>query len=408
MKKAALIIGSLFAVFALGACEADEQEDLSEQIEALEEQIETIHTEVVERDETIESLEEEIAILKDSLYEGSVTFSLDSEDEMHSETIHFSTDEEGTLKLLEAAFSIDFTESDFGVFLESVGPIDPVPGSYIALYKNGEMADVGIGDIEYEDGDHFHFAMEFFDESAEVIHEGLTALEGNFESLKDDSTLDHTLFFGLQHLGALQPDDATIDPDEAESSGDLINAIFTQRALDADTLEYEEALLEQADTDWLYPASLQVLALQDESLDLEHFHNEYIDNIDGDTLDEHDEDSLAMAYFALDSLGEDDLREQIVLLMEEAPSEYPYSDNAASHAHRVMVLAHANELEVAHVQSLVNYQLESGMFAYEIDDDTPDTAFSTPQALLALAYAQQTIDGFDGHPFETDGPIEQD
>gem|GEM_PF-3132250 len=390
-KHVAMMILLFVGLFTLGACEGNE-ESLEAEIETLEATIASLEGELSQKSETIDTLETELDALKDDLYDGVLTLSLETPEGIKSETVYFESDESNAYELLDSTFSVDASETDTGVFLHRIESLRELPGGFISILKNDEPADSGIKDIEFEDGDHLHFTLEFFDETGALLYDGLS----EYENVADSLNASRDTFFTALHSKQLDVIDYELD-DSPQNDGELLNAIFMGRAVGEDTQAFEEALADDLEVDHLYPASLNVLALSDETLDLESFHESFLDEVDVDTINDYSMDTAALTYFALIKLGETSDAQAIASELEEA-EQFPDYNNAPAYAHRLMVLAHNDTIETDDVAQLLNFQTHEGGFSYMLEDDA-DLMFSTPQAYLALAYAQHVMDGFEGHPY---------
>ena len=50
--------------------------------------------------------------------------------------------------MVDGKLLVNYTESSFGPYVTSIGGFTPTGNSYWALYHNGAMSMVGIGDLE--------------------------------------------------------------------------------------------------------------------------------------------------------------------------------------------------------------------------------------------------------------------
>ncbi len=405
MKKLFSILITLTLVFTLAAC----SEETGEEVESMQSRIEDLEEENTTLKTSVDDLESMLANIEESLNEEKIVFTIETDATTEAQTVPYTEDEDKTLlDLLEFAYDIDYTESDFGAFLNKVGAIEASEGNFISIYKNGEATDLGISDVTYNGGDHFHFELSWWDDT-------LKALDGSLNLFMTNQAVDfsenHQVVLGLTHLGH---DDAYAMPDVASEAGagTLINHIFVEYAQDNDVKALQDDLEAVASTEYIYSAAMSYLALSVNDESYTQFEDDLKAKLDTFDVSATGNDTLGMVLMALSVMEDSDydtLETSIVDHLKANAYNNEYGDNAATFSQIILGLLAAGEDPRADtyvendmnlVEHLLAYQTEDGAFNYMLDDDTADLDFSTPQAFFALAAYQASLnDEAFTHPY---------
>jgi len=338
----------------------------------------------------------------------TLTFTVHTPTAMVEETLSFeSGTEETVFDLLLTVFDVDYGEFDGGVFLNAVGDLDSPEGSFISVSKNGVPIAEAINIVSFEDGDHFTFEREWWDQAAYIAYVLDAMIDAHLDAWAVE-TPSIQVFLALYHLDMLDEfsfEKADLD-DEASTSDHLKNIIIA-RGLGLDYQADQQHLADQVEPVHLYTDAMMVLGLYDAELEAsETFISGFVeDTADLDPAD-FDHDTLVMIYLALEILGEN---EATLLAIEsrlyDAPYEHLYGYNAATLTQMLLVVgldydASAFDVDGLHLlDRLMEHYNHDGGFMYEIDDDDIDAFFTTPQAFFALAYLHGLHEETSEHPF---------
>ncbi len=410
MKKLFSILIALSLVFTLAACSeetTDEEESLQSRIEDLEEENTSLKT-------NLDDLESMLASIEESLNEEKVVFTIETAMTTEAQTVPYSEDEDKTLlDLLDFAYDIDYTESEYGAFLNKVGALEATAGNFIAISKNGEALNVGISEAPFTGGDHFHFELSWFDETLQSVNDSIELFMDNQVSGFSEN---HQVVMGLSHLDS--EDEVTPDLPEIEtdpSAGTLINHIFINYSGEEDVSDLQDELESVASTQYIYSAAQTYLALTLESGAYTRFEDDFKTKLDALDVSETDNDTLSMVLMALGVMENSDydaLETSIVDHLKTNAYNNSYGNNAASFAQMILGLLAVGEDPAGDdfveddmhlVEHLLAYQNDDGSFDYQLDDESADLQFSTPQAFFALATYQASLNNERfTHPYRLD------
>jgi hypothetical protein len=323
---------------------------------------------------------------------------------MEIETVFASiNNHDDLLSVLESAVDVEYIDTDYGPQLLSVDDLTASEGNYIHISKNGVAASEGIGTIEYAEGDVFTFSLEWWDIKAYML-DTFTTFETNYI----DSYLDTYNYYVLSALNVLDTiDQYTIDAPAYDDEGDgssHIKYILAAQALSIDTTTAETNLLENATIDHLYSGSLMSLVLDDNA-----FQTQFLTAVDDANLTTLDLDTLSLVLLALNKRDIDTYNETIIETITTNLYTSSYGNNAATMAHVIIALISAgidpsdeafNYEDESLVDYFMTYHAGDGSFYYQLDNDTPDMMFTTPQAQLAVAMYYEFLDTNAAvHPF---------
>jgi hypothetical protein len=406
MKKLFSILIMIVLVFTLSGCEE------SDNVQALQSRIEDLEEENVTLKSDMDDLQSMIASFETSLNEDKVIFTTESKGTTEAVNVSYEEDGDKTLlDLLDFAYDIEYTESDFGVFLNEVESVHATSGNSIEISKNGDPMTVGISDAEFTGGDHFHFELSWYDETLKSVDESLNLF---IDNQIDEYTNDHQVVLGISHLGILN--DYSIEVAEVgneATAGTLIKHIFIKASLGEDVSALQDNLNQIATTDYLYTVANTYLALSlnNDTMykDFEEAFKTKLDDID---VSNTDNDTLSMVLMAIEVMNEsayDTLETSIIEHLKTNAYNNSYGNNAASFAQIILGLLAVGEDPASDaylengktlVEHLLAYQTDEGAFLYQLEDESADLDFSTPQAFFALAAYQASLNNDDFlHPY---------
>ncbi len=304
--------------------------------------------------------------------------------------IMFDDDDLVSLKeLLEANFDISYDSSEWGSMLTGIEDITTRDGNYIAIDYNGEFAAEGIDTTSFENGDRFSFTLTWWDQDLYIAY----IIEQFMENHAEDYVGMHSIYviLGLHHYGVLE--DYNLEMVEFEiddaSGMELVQAIVIGNLLDVNTAVYEAALIEKVMTDFLFSAALFNLVIEDEAT-----NQDFLDALAFANLGLADSDSLNMVLLALDKLDDRTLFEAVHDAMLDNLYTGSYGINATNLAMAVIgtagtglnpdSLRYYYDESTSLIEQLLAYHTGDGSFYYQLDDESADLMFTTPQAFLAL------------------------
>lgn len=339
-------------------------------------------------------------------------------------TIEFDGEYEGTfVELMDDNFTLLTQDSEYGTLLLGIENLFPLTGSYISLYKNGEASMVGIGDMDFENGDTFKFALTWWDATAMAVYNAIDLFVVNqAANYVNSEMIDYHVLAALAMLDITEDyasDQEIIDyanatyPNPANYS-EYFKAILYKNAA-GETAAAEElitGLKHIAGTGIYGETAYTLLALN--SLD---FGNNSIDYVGSAmTYYENNEPTISdldVAGVSIMSLaGYEGLAIDLVTAFHNeliatqldtggfktadstwGETVYPGTENAASISSVILGLL-ANGIDPVSTLTvgtnnpiirLTEFQTDTGSFDWVLTDDIDeDLAFSTPQAFLAL------------------------
>ena len=379
---------------SLAACQAPS----SDELDATDTQIQTLQNRV-------DQLENENTQLKDELagyqaVEGTVTFVLDTTPPVIRSLSYDDAAMATPLDLLIEALGDDqviTTESEFGIFIESIGSINPLYGSYIMIEKNNEPLSVGLADAPYNDGDIFRFSLEYWDANAFQVRTSIERfIAQEAESFIDEFNYD--VLTGLSILNEPLPDAYAL---QGTGEAGYLKDILVQKALGEvapSAIENYQATFAMTP---LFRGSLGMMALSDTAA-YEALIDDYLAHLETVELNTVGFDDLAMTIMHL----KDATPPRIIDAYE---TQVPSLDNAPSLALAIMaeIALSSNPydtvLETGDTlpDALMNLQTIKGGFLYDYASGPASTRqFSSPQSFLALTVLEAYLNGDSTMPYE--------
>lgn len=418
MKKLFSLVFVLAFVALLSACQSSDDEtkieDLQSTIQSLESQVETLESNLAQYQVSLEQqtkafedleayteeLLEYIDALEASIFDGTILVTFESDTVYETHQIHYHEDENLTvLEHLKATFTVDYTESDFGVFINAIGPLNTQHGNFLSISQNGEALMVGIDQVTYENEDHLTFTLTWWDDEAKDYYDKVQLFIDNHKDTFIDNQNEYVLT-ALSHVQSLE----AVEKDMTTEMNPLIKQVLALRAQGVDVESHQTALNDILSFSHPYAASLAVLALYD----YEHFDDtEFLALVADEDFQALDLDTLSLIAVALDALNyEGDLLNQIETILVTDAFNHPYGQNSATFANVIIGLISLGvdprtieDEGVNLMDTLFEYILDDGSFKYTLSDETADLMFSTPQGFLALVSMQQALNGEAFNPY---------
>jgi hypothetical protein len=318
-----------------------------------------------------------------------ITMSASIEEELNAFELLKNAAEEADVHLL-------YSESEFGIFIEAIGALQPPVGAYITISLNDEPLSVGLDEAPFEPGDVFTFQLEFGNEDAKLRFQAIqNFLVSEADIFKD--TQSYEVFNGLSLLNQLDGMPTLAIP---SNEIEVIRGILITRSLQQDPSNLQSQLASLYTTDFIFRASLGLLALMESPYygDALSAYNKRLETTDLFTTSF---DDLAMIIIALDTAAPP-------LVVETFKSQLFDYLNAPSIAHAIMALLvleenpydFEDEDGVHLVDHLLRLQDESGGFKYDSNSAATDTRqFSSPQSFLALVVLDQWMNSNQVYPY---------
>lgn len=378
---------------SLVACEKDPSnaENLTATIEALEAQVATLNEEKAALESQLSAYESQ---------EGLVTFVIDG-DQPVVRSLSFEPGEPlEPMTLLLDAFGeteVAYRESEFGIFIESIGPIQPSYGAYIMIEKNNVPLSVGFSDASVADGDVFRFSLVYWDAQAASVRESLDRfLASEVNAFIEEYNYD--VLYGLALLGDV-PDLSYIAAGAGEIG--MLKDLLILKALGEDTSQAASDYASAFQTDVLFRASLGMMALSE---------TPHYDALEADYM-------ARVKAADVKTLSSDDLAMTVMHLKDETPASFVDAmrermvnlDNAPSLAFAILALIALDEnpFDVMHESGvslpdmLMSLQTLEGGFLYDFASGPNSTRqFSSPQSFLALSALEAYLNGRPAVPYE--------
>ena len=168
MKKFFVCCFLLLVLISFAGCSKDEITKLEDRIAELEQKLEVlkiensmlkseknaIQSELDELKTEYDKLKEELNLIsfKVSVYD------IDGES-LGEETFKVSNDA-NFFDTMKTEFDVDYSVSDYGVYLNSINGSIVDSNYYLAIYENGAMASTGVDGLVIDDNDEFEFKVE--------------------------------------------------------------------------------------------------------------------------------------------------------------------------------------------------------------------------------------------------------
>lgn len=457
MKKLFSLLIAFLVVISLSACTEDLQPKVTEletQIATLEAQIATLEGEkdtletslqdeedsnddltaaVATANTSIEELQTEIAALQAKIYDNVVTLSISYEDgSVSSKTAAFNDEFEGSLfDLLTDTYTVGAYDSEYGHYLYQVEDLHPLNGAYIAFSKNDEMAMVGVDDITFTNGDEFQFEISWYDMTEKAVYDAINVfLEQQAGEYVNDQAVNYHVIAGLHILGVVdeyattQELSALVDLMPKTTNKEYFKAIVTAESagLYLSTLyaDFNEIV---ATGGWGATSyGLQALYANEHSTDFSSYDAAALTYLLANEPKDAGINSGAIDMIALSNYTDNEDVNTLVADwvdmvkanqlqtggVQDLDFGWGQSEDASTIAQAILGLVAADVDPTSEdftkdsdmVARLVEYQLEDGSFYWHIGDCDANTAFSTPQAFLALvAYQAYSNSGTAVNPY---------
>jgi len=354
--------------------------------------------------------------------ENEITLKITKEDlSVVKYEISYKKDFDGTLiELIEEEVHLDYSTSDYGTMILEAETLVPKTGSYIALYYNGEMSNVGIDDIEFKDGDEIGFEIVWWDKPLEAINQFLSNHANHYTS---NELLDYNVIKALDILGVLE-NYLTLEEVSAiynentvyATTKDLFKAILIKDVVGLDYTDELTELNTQASVGQWGKTAFDLIGLNATVHDLDYsaFEAEALTSLKTtDSPFTAGLDAGGMNLVALSDYIEDESVMSVVTEFKNWISTdqldtggiltrdngWGQSENAASISSVIIGLISCgidpagteftkgtNTL----VSRLLDFKTSTGSYKWLLgDDQTEDLAFSTPQAFLAIVMYQE-------------------
>lgn len=436
MKKLFSIASILLLAFTLVGCDeialtAEEITTMQEELQEKLDEISTLTENVTALQETVEGYEDEIADLELQIeqlqaliYDNVITVTFDDGyGTFISGTIGFNEDYEGTLlDLLDENYDVQYTNFEYGSFINGIEGIATMQGNFISLGKNGETAMVGVDAITFDDGDVFSFELEWWDTGLQAVYEGIQLfLDNHASSYVNSTTADYAVVAGLSMLGVLDEYitqsemEALIDTSTLLTNTDYFKAIIRLNAVGSDTSSLYDTFAGIATTGSYGATAYGLLAMNctENTAHFGPFEIVAMESYDTESpydlgLDSGGITLLALSEYAGDTDVDYMIAEFATWIQEDQLDSggimtrdmgWGSSENSASIASVILGFV-ANGINPAGtvytqgtntlVSRLLEFQTSTGSFDWDLTDEyDEDLMFSTPQAFLALVTYQQ-------------------
>ncbi len=439
MKKLFSIASVFLLILGLAGCNLNaKEEDLElrqQQIDELEEEIMAIMIssdgaawENVNLEEMRESLNRQIKELQELTFDNVFTVTLTYEDDsIGIKTIGFDDDFQGNLfDLLEMNYTMEYDETDYGIYLKSISGLNPIEGAFIQLSKNGEPASVGVDSITFDDDDVFSFEVVWWDPVQEAVDTAINLfLLNHVKNYVNIETIDYNVISALNLLDTLNQYVSNSEVETLVTStsittvNDYFKAIVKLQCIGFNTYILMEELNDMVTVGPYGQTAYGLLALDSHSYmyDYSSYLSEALVDLTNTSPYDLGLDAGGVSIMALSSHisepGVQDLIDEFTTWISTSQLDsggvqtrdviwgettYPGTENASSIAQVILGLL-ANGIDPSGpdytkqgnnlITSLLSFQTETGSFDWAANDEyTEDLAFSTPQAFLALVAFQ--------------------
>lgn len=393
MKKlfSAGLVGWLFISLVACGSNAPMTESPDPQIAALEAQIETLENEK-------NALESALSAYENT--DGLVTFVIEG-DQPVIRSLAFEPDEmPEPMTLLVDAFGeseVVYSESEFGIFIESIGSIQPGYGAYIMIEKNNVPLSVGFSDATIDDGDVFQFSLVYWDAQAGAVRESIDRFLAS-EVTAFNEEFNYDVLHALALLGQVS-DVSYVAQSEGETG--TLKDLLVLKALGEDTTPASKAYADAFSTEVLFRASLGMMAVS-ETPQYDALYERYMTRVRAADVQTLSFDDLAMTVMHL----KEETPGAIIDAMRDRISNL---DNAPSLAFAIMALIALDENPFETVlaggeslpDTLMRLQTLEGGFLYDFASGPDSTRqFSSPQSFLALSALEAYLNDRSAVPYE--------
>jgi hypothetical protein len=427
MKKLFSLFVAMTIVFGLSACAP---QDDSVQISDLEKQVTNLTDQLQNEDELqsqIASLEEQVMDVQveltvRSLYGTSIT-----------KQYGFTEDSVPTLAdLLQMAFGATVVPSAYGSYLAGFSTIEVPYGSYIQISQDNVPATVGLDDLVIEDGSSFQFDVVWYDSLQEKVFNALQLFISNqLDNYLSSDFIDYNVLLGCDGLcdNAISDEEINtyLDSVTLDSVASYFKAIVIANHLEDQTrsLSLVSELNNMVDTGPYGQTALGLIALDsfDHGIDYSSYVANALSYYQTNTPVSEGLDAGGFGVIALssytDESGVADLIDAYVDYVktnqldsggiktadvEWGGTVYPGTENAATMSQVILALISTGvdptgpdftKGDMNLVLRLLDFQLEDGTFDWDLTDDVNgDSAFSTPQAFLALSTYYRYVNSY--------------
>lgn len=438
MKKLFSMASVFLLILGLAGCNLNAKE---EDLELRQQQIDELQDEImaimyssdfavggnVNLEEMRESLDRQIKELQELTFDNVLTVTLTYwDDSIGIKTIGFDDDFQGNLfDLLEMNYTIEYDETDYGIYLKSIHGLNPIEGAFIQLSKNGEPASVGVDSITFDDDDVFSFEVVWWDPVQEAVDAAIKLfLLNQADNYVNSETIDYNVFLALNLLDEnLHISDSEVETLVTSNSittvNDYFKAIMILKSRGFNTYILVEELNSMVTVGPYGQTAYGLLALDSYSYmyDYSAYLSAALTDLSTTTPFNLGLDAGAVSIMALSSHitepGVQDLIDEFTTWISTSQLDsggvktrdivwgdttYPGTENASSIAQVILgLLANGinptgpdfTKLDNNLITSLLSFQTETGSFDWAKNDEyTEDLAFSTPQAFLALVAYQ--------------------
>ena len=361
-----------------------------QELAILKETVLTMGTSLTEMHASIDALNTKLESVQSALYDGTVIFEIITEDTRIIKTVAYKdADDLSAFNLLTNTFDVDYSTSEWGVFVNGIETLIPQYGQFISMQKNDAMMPEGIGTINYQDGDVFSFELVWWDQQAKALYEAIQ-LTLDYYLLQSIDTLDYQVLMALDILNI--PLDLEVSQEPAEGLSNQIKQVFMLALLGHDVDAVTEAIYNQGLDHHLFTMSLMALALNARKTeDYASFQTEYLNLIETLDVDTIDLDTLSMVLMTLNAYNQPlAITQTIIERIQTEAFNNSYGDNAASFSMNILGLLSqgVNPENIELMSTLIDYQADNGTFYYQLEDENTELLFSTPQSFLALVMMQ--------------------
>jgi hypothetical protein len=292
--------------------------------------------------------------------------------------------------LLDAQIPLSAQTSEFGIFIESLGHLNPPTGAYIMIRQNQVPISVGLADVLFEPSDVFSFEIEFWDALALARYESIE----RFKAQEAELFINAGSYEVFSAMGALDALESITYTPLTESETDLIRSILILRSLGEDISTLQDSLSEIYTTEFTFRAGLGLLALIGHP-NYQEAEEKFIASLNDINGTSGWIDDLSMAVIALGHA--------VPTTLQEAFYDRLFENlNAPSLAHAIMALivlgddpyAYSDESGMTLIDYLLALQTVSGGFLYDFNSGIMDSRqFSSPQSFMALVVLDRTLNG---------------
>lgn len=346
---------------------------------------------------------------------------VDEFNQVKQEAVKFKTDQT-LLEILEANFKVKKLVSAYGTMIEAIDILEPKEGSYIAIYKNNQPLVVGVDDVTFSKGDVISFRIEFWNPLPHIealIELFVTEHADKYLTIEPLDSLNPWVVMALARLNRLE-DFLTLEQATSavkhlttDNIGQLFKAITLIEALGGNAFDVEENnLVDQLIThlpDGLFTTPYALMALnliQDERVNdakatlVQQILTKYQPSTDD--IDMASDLLVALAPYYATNAAVKAMVDNFITAASKVQTEAGGMiniwtgevENGATTAKMIIGLTAVGHSPVSElfttasyqtlISHLLKYVTADGTFKNLLTDQTTDTGFTTPQAMVAL------------------------